>query len=174
MIKSLEYSEDVRVPFGIIAGKETNNVFDIKVSDLSNVAASVNIYMYDKITSIYTDIKNGSFSITLDKGVYNDRFEITFNNQALLSIDDDFASQLQLFQNNGQSEITILNPNSLDIKDFKLYDINGRLILSKSKLELKNKYTFNTSNLSSGVYIANIKLAESDALISKKVLINNN
>ena len=81
---------------------------------------------------------------------------------------------MQLFQNNSSSEVTILNPNALNIKSFQLYDVTGKLILSKQKFEENTKYTFDTKSFSTGVYIANIKVGESDVLITKKIVINNN
>jgi len=172
VVQALKMDEALKIPLVVkIVDPQTIRFRSFDIQNFDDVEG---IYLHDIETDFYYDLKTQNYEVFLDTGNYTSRFEITFRGQSALGLEDDFASQLQLFQNNLQSEVTILNPNSLEITDFKLYDINGRLILSKNKLELQNKYTFNTSNLSSGVYIANIKLSESDVLISQKVLINNN
>lgn len=170
--QAFEFEMKLKIPLHVkIANPQT---IRFRMFDIQNFEKVEAIYLHDIEKDFYFDLKTQNYEVFLDEGDYTNRFEITFVNQSsALGIDDDYASQLQLFQNNGQTEVTILNPNSLDIKNFKLYDINGRLILSKTKLEHKNKYTFNTSTLSTGIYIANIKLAESDILITKKIIIHD-
>ncbi len=170
--QAFKFNKTLEIPLIVVLTNAQTIRF--RAVDIQNFESVPAIYLYDTFTNNSYDLKLQDVELYLEVGNYDTRFKITFQENSVLNIDDDYTSQLQLFQDNGQSVVTILNPNSLDLKDFKLYDINGRLIFSKNKLEMKNKYIFNTSNLSSGVYLANIKLSDSDILISKKLMIFNN
>ena len=63
--------------------------------------------------------------IVLDLGTYNNRFEITFKSKTLDIYENNFDN-FDVFQNNSISELKILNPNSLNIKSFSLFDVYGK------------------------------------------------
>ena len=169
-IKSINYNETTRLPFGLKADHD-NILFSIKINELKDVPSNVDIYIYDNLNNTYTDIKNGAFEITLNEGVYNNRFEVTFNNAAL-NIDDTTFNDFNIFQNNTISELKIVNPNTLNIKAFNLFDVSGKQVLNKNISEVKNTYTYSTKSLSDGVYIARISLSNNQ-VFTKKVIISN-
>jgi hypothetical protein len=77
-----------------------------------------------------------------------------------------------VFQNTKNSELTVLNPNGLDIKSVTLFDISGKIVINAKNLGAQNDYSFSTQSLSEGVYVANITVASNQS-ISKKVVIKN-
>lgn len=169
-IKSINYNEATRIPFGLKA--ETDNMlFSAKVYSLKDVPSNVDVYIYDNVNNTYTDVKNGTFEITLDKGTYNNRFEITFNRQSL-SADDHILEDFNIFQNNTIAKLKIKNPNALDIQSFNLYDVSGKQVMNHRISGNKNTYSFSTKALSNGVYIAKISLSNQKNF-SKKVIVAN-
>ncbi|WP_034044828.1 T9SS type A sorting domain-containing protein [Wocania ichthyoenteri] len=169
-IKSINYDETTRIPFGLKAEND-NTPFSIKVNQLKDVPTDVDIYVYDNVNNTYTDVKNGAFEIILEKGTYNNRFEITFNSQSL-TVDTTIFNDFNIFQNNTISELKIINPNALNIKSFNLFDVSGKQVLNQNILETKNSYTFSTKSLSDGVYIARIS-SSNNQNFTKKVIISN-
>lgn len=169
-IKSINYDETTRIPFGLKAEFD-NMLFSAKVYSLKDVPSDVDVYIYDNVNNTYTDVKNGTFEITLDKGTYNNRFEVTFNRQSL-SVDDNILEDFNIFQNNTIAELKINNPNALDIQSLNLYDISGKQVMNQPISGNKNTYSFSTKALSDGVYIAKISLS-SQKSFSKKVIITN-
>ncbi len=155
--------------------RNTNQAnFKIKVSELlwhfdSNQA----IYLHDKLVDTYTDIKNNEFVITLPPGNVKDRFEITFKNATALSTNDSvLAENLTVFQNNKNSMLTVKNSTGIALKSFELYDISGKVILSKNKLGSELVYEYSTATLSEGVYVAKL-ITETNQVIATKVVVSN-
>ena len=81
-------------------------------------------------------------------------------------------NNLNIFQNNNEFELTVLNPTLLEVKGISLYDINGKQVFNYSNLELQNKYSFSTKSLSDGVYVASLDLGNAK-VITKKVIVKN-
>ena len=143
--------------------------FKITVGSLINFDLAENIFIYDKLSGIYHDIKNGYYDVTIDSES-KDRFEITFKNPSLTTADSEVLKSFTVFQNNESNELVISNTQLIDMKSCYVYDIHGKVIFSKEKLGSNNQYLFPTSSLSDGVYI--VKLKTSNNLeVSKKVIV---
>lgn len=170
VIKSINYDETTRIPLGLKAS-ENNTTFDVKINSLKDVSEQVNIYVFDNENNTYTDIKNGTFAITLNQGIYDERFEITFAKD-VLNVVDDTLNDFKVFQNNTISELSFLNPNNLDIKSFSLFDVSGKQVMNDNISSDKRKHQYSTKSLSDGVYIVKIDLNDNQ-VISKKIIITN-
>jgi hypothetical protein len=167
---TFKFDENEVVPVGFRCVNETN--FKVKVTDvIAGFDASQKVYMHDKVSGIYYDIKDGMFDMTLPAGDNRSRFEITFKNfNDTLNNPDDSIDSFQVFQNNNNSMLTIVNSLKKDVKTLSLYDVTGKLILSKLNLGKQEQYEVSTSSLSDGIYI--VKLTTADNLsIDKKISI---
>jgi hypothetical protein len=109
--------------------------------------------------------------MNLPAGDHKARFEITFKNyREVLNTPDNVVDSFQVFQNNANSMLTIVNTLEKDIVSLSLYDVTGKLIVNKINLGKAQQYEISTSNLSDGIYI--VKLNTNDNLsIDKKVSI---
>ncbi len=177
-IKSIEFDVDARLPFTLLAGETDNSEFKINVNSIKDTPAGMEVFLYDNVTDAYTDILNGEFIITLDKGVYNDRFEITFRNSsaedAALGIEEgEIANSFTVFQNNSAGSLMIKNPESYNVKAFTMYDVTGKLIYNKANLGTKSEYSFPTNSLSTGTYLVKV-ITKNNVEITKKVIVHNN
>lgn len=169
VISTLDFNIDKRIPIAFKSNVQSS--FKVTVAELINFNLADNIYLYDKQTGIYHDIKNNFFEVSLPAGNVTDRFEITFK-ETTLGTDSFVASSLEVYQNNAGHLLTIKNPKQLVIKSCDLYDVTGKLIFSKKELGSNEEYTFPTSNLSGGVYIVQLNTVEGQQ-IGKKVIISN-
>lgn len=171
VIKSLTYEQDARIPLAFKATGQTST-FSVTINSLKDVDDSINVYVHDNQENTYTNIKNGNFDISLEEGLYENRFEITFTNEDTLNNEHTSISDFIIFQDNNNSQLTIQNPNSLDINSVSLFDVSGKQIFNEIGLNNKDSYSFSTKNLSDGVYITVIGLNNNDSL-SKKLIIKN-
>ena len=166
-----KFDIDKKYPIGLRATNQSN--FKIKVGELLyGFDANQQVYIHDKQTDIYHNIKTGEFDMTLPAGDVRDRFEITFKEAALNTNNNAIADNFSVFQNNENSILTIKNPNSMALQSCALYDISGKTILSKTNLGSNVSYEFSTSGLSEGVYIVKL-ITESNEIVAKKVSIFN-
>ncbi|MEW4922705.1 T9SS type A sorting domain-containing protein [Algibacter sp. 2305UL17-15] len=172
VIKSIKYDSNTRLPIGFKAN-EISTRFSVKVFKLNDVPADVNVYLFDKDNNTYTDIKNGAFEVSLPKGIHNDRFEITFNNQSNLNVETISNDDFKVFENSGISQLEIHNPQLLDIASITLYDVSGKLVTKRIISSNERKHTIDSRRLSTGTYIVEIKLTDQQVL-NKKVMISGN
>ena len=172
VIKSITYEQSARIPLGI-KSSGIESTFNIAIGQITDVEDDINIYVYDSFENTYTDVINGSFDISLEEGVHENRFEITFaNDEDTLSTETVSISDFIVFQDNNNSQLTIKNPRNLDINSISLYDVTGKQVFNALDLDTKAVYKFPTNNLSDGVYVTLIGLNSNDTH-SKKVIIKN-
>lgn len=151
---------------------DVESKFIIRVADFVNFNKAKEVFIHDKELNTYHDIKNAQFELTLPAGVNTTRYEITFKNGDKLVTDEaNDVAELNVFQNNTNSLLTIKNPLQVDLTSLSLFDVTGKSILTKTNLGKDQTYEFSTSNLSDGVYIVKL-ITSNNQEITKKVSIS--
>ncbi|MEH6537497.1 MAG: T9SS type A sorting domain-containing protein [Psychroserpens sp.] len=168
-IQAFEYDETLTIPLIINIANLQFNTFSI--NDVQNFDESQPIYLHDIDANLYVDLRTQNYSLNLPAGVYDSRFEITFRQESLTTeevTDEDFV----VFLNTKNAELTILNPNGLDITSVSLYDVAGKRVINTVNIGNQNAYRYSTKSFSDGVYITTITV-EGNTAITKKVIIKN-
>ena len=160
-----------RLPVGFRSNEQAT--FKIQVSDVMyGFDPNQNVYIHDKTTGIYYDIKNNIFEMALPAGDNRTRYEITFKNtDVVLDNPTDVADAFTVFQNNQNGMLTIYNTLNKDITALMMYDVTGKLVMNKTNLGKAVSYEFSTSALSDGVYVVKTKTRD-NLDVSKKVIIS--
>jgi hypothetical protein len=171
VIQGVKFDVNKRIQLGV---KSTNNAtFKFDASTIVNFDSNQNIYIYDALDGNYYDIKSNTYEVTLPTGVYNNRFELTFKNVVLnLDITTNSSSGLVVLQNNASQQLTVLNPNLIPLKSVKLYDLNGKLLFDKQKIETLESYQFSTQELSEAVYLVEV-MANDNRKTTQKIIVSN-
>ncbi|MEZ7495635.1 T9SS sorting signal type C domain-containing protein [Leeuwenhoekiella aequorea] len=166
------YDLEVKLPLTINGAKESNT-YRMQISDL-NFITDDGIWLHDKVTDEYHDILDNSYEFTLPKGVYPDRYEITFKdfNAATLEVVEEVKKSFAVYQNNSRAELTVLNPLETELKEISVFDITGRLLASKINEGTNNKVVISSSNWSDGIYIVKV-ITRDNVEFSKKVSVIN-
>ena len=168
LINALNFDMDKKIPIGF---KNTNQAnFKITVKGMLNFTSANAVYLHDKKTDLYHDIKNDFYDLTLPAGVNNTQFEITFKKNTTLGVDETVRESFVVYQNNSTKNLTISNPLLLDLATCNLYDVAGKLIFNKKDLGTNSSYNFSTSGLSDGIYI--VKIATKDKIeVGQKIIV---
>lgn len=169
VIQGINFDVSKKIPLLVKAAENSTLKFSAPI--IVNFDSSQNIYIYDELDSSYHDIKNGTYEVTITPGVYTDRFKISFTNQTL-GIGEEIKTNFFIMQDNKNQFLKASNPDLKNLKSFKLYDITGRIVLSKDNLGTDQNYNFSTSGLSDGVYIATFITFENEK-INQKIIISN-
>lgn len=167
--QAFNFREDLVIPLTITLAE--SQLIRFRIFGIQNFDDSQPIYLLDKETGLYTDLREQDHNISLPEGTFSDRFEIRFL-QETLSTSDEIFQQLDVFQNNETSQLTIENPTGLDVKSVALYDITGRRVFMQDNLPQNNSYQFATNKYNNGVYIVEVALGQ-QSNFSKKVIISN-
>lgn len=171
VITTLPFNIEARIPIAFKCAADAN--IKLSVKDIINFYGSENVYIFDKQSGIYYDIKNAEFSMNIPAGENNNRFEITFKNYDALSNDLNLiVNAFEVFQNNENSMLTIVNTQRKEIESCQLFDVAGKLVLSKKNLGKNDLIELSTNSLNNGVYI--VKLLTNDKVtVEKKVIVAN-
>lgn len=169
VISVIDFDINKKVPVGF----KTNvpATFRMRATEMINFEEADNIYLHDKETDLYHDIKNNDYEFNLPAGVVDTRYEITFVDTAL-GTDEVSADAFGVFQNNERQMLTVSNPHRKDIKSVTLYDITGKQIFSKTKLGVKESYEFATTGIAEAVYIVKVITTDSEQF-GKKITVFN-
>ena len=168
VINAINFDINKKIPIGFKNTKQAN--FKITVNGMLNFASVNVVYLHDKTTDAYHDIKNDFFDLTLPAGVNNSQFEITFKNNVTLGVEEIAHQNFGVYQNNETKNLIINNPLLLDVATCDLYDVAGKLIFNKKDLGSNSSYSFTTSGLSDGIYI--VKIGMKDKMeVGQKIII---
>jgi len=165
------FDMELRIP--IVVNLSEQQPLRFRIFDVQNFGDQP-IYLHDIENDLYVNLRAQNYDLNLPEGDYLNRFEITFTNEEdTLSNEEASLSDFLVFQDQSNSQLTIKNPNSLDISSVSLFDVSGKQVFNAIDLELQNTYRFSTKTLSDGVYVTLITLKNNETL-SKKLVIKNN
>ncbi|MFK7832674.1 MAG: T9SS type A sorting domain-containing protein [Winogradskyella sp.] len=169
--QAFPFDETLAIPLAIDV--EEDQPLRFRIFDIQNFDDSQGIYLHDTETDIYTNLRNLDHELNIVAGSYTNRFEIVFSNQAL-SIDDNLdVSSVKIQQNNNDHQLTIYNPNGLDITTIEVFDVAGKRIMQSNFDSVESQYNVSTMRLSDGVYVVNVASKDSTKTKSQKVIIKN-
>lgn len=162
---SFDDIENIVVPLGMNASTGDTISVNIQESDLSE---DINIYLEDNLDNTFTLLNSNTYSFTAIEDLEGTgRFFLHFS-PSTLSIDDNVVNGLEIF--------TSTNPNYLNIKgklngpsQLDLYDVQGRLVLTKTLESGSNTNSISVDSLHAGVYVVNLSV--SGVVRTEKVII---
>ncbi len=170
LINVLNFDEEKKIAIGFKNEKPAN--YKITVKEILNFTAANEIYLHDKVTDMYYDIKNSFHNLDLPAGKNNTQFEITFKKNTTLGVGELANDDFTVYHKNSTKNIIIENPKGLDLSLCNVYDITGKLIFSKDKLGNSVSHQLPTNGLADGIYVLKLQTAD-NASIGKKIVVSN-
>ncbi|WP_051209827.1 discoidin domain-containing protein [Gelidibacter mesophilus] len=168
-IQSLPYEDinDVVVPLGIKSKPEAKLV--ISIDELSTLPSNINVYLEDTVNKTLTLLNNETFVFSPETEINGiGRFFVHYSAKTLSILDMDTDDNLHIY--------TTVSPKALYIKGqltkattASLYDIQGRLVLSKVLNPSTTENTIDISTVSTGVYV--VKLNNDNQIKTQKIII---
>ncbi len=179
VINTVNYDLYKKIPLTIKVDKQMK--VEVRVVDEVKKPYE-NAYIFDNENSTFQQISGNNqarVTFNLSPGTYNNRFYIVFRipNQGREESEGTIATKaildnVSFFQNNPAGTLDVKNPEGYTIKTANVYDMGGKLVLSQSNIGDSRNFSFNTSNLSDGVYL--VKLLTSDNVsIDYKTIVHN-
>lgn len=169
IIEVMPFDIDKKIAIGFRNYSQAN--YKITVYEMLNLPQVANVYLHDKTTDLFYDIKNSFYDLTLPAGTYNTRFEITFKN-GILGVEDIESQGFLVQQDNINKNLIINNPSQIELATCSLYDVVGRLIFTKTNLGKDFNYILPTSDLSNGIYIVKLTTIDKSEK-GQKIIVEN-
>ncbi|MCG1036252.1 T9SS type A sorting domain-containing protein, partial [Polaribacter sargassicola] len=165
-----EISEDLEIPLEIVM--DYSGDITLTIDEMQNVPE--NVYIKDKLTGVSYQVVNNIITLTLDTGVYSDRFVLGFKEDSVLGLDDDLISNttLNIYADNTNNKLVLTKQDNLIVNTVQLYNVLGKQVgIWEIDDEQKNYHEFDVKEyLPTGVYI--VKVSSSKGSYNKKVLVD--
>ena len=123
------------------------------------------IYLRDNTLGQIHDLKTSNYSFNSETGNFSNRFEIIYQNQLAINNPEINANEIIVYKRNSD---LIINAGNYRIANITLYDVSGRLIYTKNKV---NASTFAISNLNIANQVVLIKIETTEnGSVNKKIV----
>ncbi|QXP68884.1 T9SS type A sorting domain-containing protein [Polaribacter sp. R2A056_3_33] len=162
-----EISNELEVPLEVIV--DYSGQVNIMVDETENVTRD--IYITDKLTGTSYNVTDNKITLTLNKGIYTDRFVLAFSESNVLGLDDDVLSAFtNIYADNENHKIVISKNNEIEINKVELFDILGKKVNTWKIKEQKDTYQLEIKKqIPTGIYI--VKMNTDKGIINKKIMI---
>jgi hypothetical protein len=160
-----EFNEDVIIPLGVNATQGQQLTISI---DNSSLPDNIDVYLEDNLSNTFTLLNDSDYVFTADTNLSGTgRFFLRFESQTLTNTEYDFDS-LYIFTTTSPKTVTIKG-DILEKTIARIYDVQGRLVLSKILNIGTNNNEIAVDSFSSGVYV--IKLESESHGKTQKIVI---
>ena len=125
---------------------------------------SQDIYLKDNLTNTRTNLKVAPYLFTTEAGVFNDRFEVVYEN--FLGVEQpDSGNNIVVYK---QNQEVVINSGAINMSTVQLYDIRGRLLVEKNNLS-GSEVRMNVGNINQ---VLIVKITTSTGEIVTKKIVN--
>ncbi|WP_284653330.1 T9SS sorting signal type C domain-containing protein [Flavobacterium terrisoli] len=128
--KALPFSAEDIVPFGYSTTIEGN--LTISLENFDGVFENQDVYLLDKNTGLYHNLKNGNYTFTTVNGTFNDRFELRYTTQAL-GTDTPTVSDNEIKVVSNSNGLSVYCASTA-ITKVEMFDVLGKQLFSKGNL----------------------------------------
>ena len=157
-------------PIGVKTDAEGKVSFMIDALENFNIEQP--IFIYDKVSDTYHDIRNDTYEVDMPIGVNNTRFSLRFTDKTLKVDNNTINNDIQIKHiQNGNMLVINNNLLELTVEKVTLFNILGQSVATwKIENQEQQNIQIPIKSVNAGVYIAKIKT--SNGTISKKIIIN--
>ena len=174
---------DVGVPYAIqtLSGNALNNItipLGVHAShgqtvniaiDETDLPSSINVYLEDRLNNSFTLLNTSDYNFTASGDVTGSgRFFLRFENQAL-SISEPVLNDLIIYTDQQEKNI-VIKGNLENQAEYKLYGINGKIIMFNELSSMSNIQKIDVSQLSAGIYILELQNGLDQKRIEKLII----
>jgi hypothetical protein len=133
--KGLPFSNADVVPLSFSAIQNGTYTFAIDHTDGFFLNQTFAVYLHDRVTNTYTNLKTGNYTFSCTSGTYNNRFQLTYatSSTSLGTTTQEFtANNLEIYHV-GQDIVVKLGNNILN--SIQLYTMNGQLVYENKNIQ---------------------------------------
>ena len=165
--RALPFSNLDEVPLGY---KTTlTGTLTISIDHLDGLLEGQNIYLKDNLLNVVHNLKESDYTFTTIPGTFNERFVLRYLPEEDLNTNNPIIDENSILIFNDNNQISIRSSEHI-IKKVEIYDLQGRLLWSKNKV---NEKMLRSQNLTINNQIILVKITtDTNAELFKKVLMN--
>lgn len=163
--RQLPFDEEEIIPLGYETSVEGE--FYINIDQADGFLKNRSIYLEDKLLGTEHDLNQSAYIFSTGIGTFNDRFELKYSSKTL-EINELKTETEAVFVSGSKNQIKI-NSTKEELETVSIYDISGRLILSKKNISKKELLLTNPTK-QNGVLIVKVVLKNNEEITKKIIL----
>ena len=164
--RAIPFEESDWVPLGYRSSIEGSSSFDITIANSDGVLANQGVFLEDKVSGTFHDLRASKYTFTTMNGSFKDRFILHFTNKSL-GVDDFDTKDEGVVVTVNKKVIKIFSEKD-PISSIRLFDLTGKLIYTKEKIDANE---FSILNLHSSEQTLLVKVGlENQATVTKKII----
>ncbi len=159
---------DKIVPLSLRTSGDYN--YSIKATDIQNFDDSQPVYLKDNVTGVYFDLKSDqAYQFSSETGIFDHRFEIVFQTQETLSVENEDYQYHLVYYNNTTSKLIAKGFDS-GVDRLMLINILGQTIQEYGRLDYNALANgVDIMKVSAGTYV--VYLQHDNQVTTKKIII---
>jgi len=160
------FNDEQVIALGFATMVEELQTYSISIHQIEGVdLENATVYLEDHVLNISTNISEGNYTFTANKGEQLNRFKLVFQ-ERVLGTNDVALEMISLLPNPTQDMVTITSPTAM-ITGVEVMDVQGRII-SSEKDAGTNQFALDMSRLNTAMYF--VRIHTSQGSLIKRVI----
>lgn len=161
---------EIALGFSTTIDREESYTISIDRLDGEQIENSA-VYLIDNTLNTITDLKEGDYAFTANKGIQPDRFTLIFRESGLLNTDENITTvgNIYLYPNPTSHQVIISYAGDKLLREARILDIQGKVIMTIDLNNFDNSQQIDLSKLASGTYFVQIT-SNTDTIVKKLIL----
>ena len=160
------FNTSIVIPMGFSTYFDEELTYTISILDIEgDLITDATVFLIDNLLGNATNLNENSYSFTTNGGVFDNRFSVVFEDNAL-SINEDALSNITMYPNPTKNIVTILSPTET-IKSVHIIDVRGRQ-LRAINVDQFNSVQVDLSTFGKAMYF--VKVTTENGAITKRII----
>lgn len=167
--RALPFDEKDEIPLGFRS--TIDGSFTISIDEVDGLMTNQSVFLEDKLTNAFFDLKNGDYTFNTLAGTFDDRFVLKFSNKTLSLDSTEKEDGILVFYSSNYKTLIIHNKKvDSAVNSVSLFNMLGQNIgLWDVKDNEQTNIQIPIKDISSGLYIVKVKTANGDS--NKKIMV---
>ncbi|MNR97074.1 hypothetical protein D3C72_282390 [compost metagenome] len=163
--RQLPFDEEEKISLGYDTSVEGE--FYINIDQADGFLKNRSIYLEDKLLGTEHDLNQSAYIFSTGIGTFNDRFELKYTSKTLEI--KELKTETEAVSVSGSKSQIKINSTKEELATVSIYDISGRLILSKKNIS-KKELLLTDPTKQNGVLIVKVVLKNNEEITKKIIL----
>ncbi|MEM7187005.1 MAG: T9SS type A sorting domain-containing protein, partial [Bacteroidota bacterium] len=124
------------------------------------------VYLIDNYTNTVTNLSEGDYTFSSNKGTFHNRFILQFEGENVLGSNDNALESIAMAPNPTTGRFTIISPN-VPVDRVEVLDLRGRLI-DQTEFDGVSAASLDISAMDSAVYF--VRITTEEGVLTRRIL----
>ncbi len=161
------FDSSMKISMGFASQVDAETLYTISIAEIEGINISnTTVFLVDNLENVIHNLSDGDYEFKSDKGTFNQRFTLMFEEEVVLGADDHNLKRIVIFPNPAKNILNIVSPQT-PITSVEMYDVGGRVV-NRIIVKGEGSYQMDISALETAIYF--VKIHTENGSITKRVV----